>query len=137
MTERCAVWRGGSDRPGDQARLDYEYACDGDVDLLGVTFDVPALALTGKRRLGSGPYRVYRNRLEGGVLDLHQVGYNDPVPEQSASRYRECRRRSTGGSCTAARAGVLVDIWLACYRIKTLSEDIAVSEKNPGDVSAH
>lgn len=80
---RRVTWRIGS--TVDQARLDYEYAYDGDVDLLGVTFDVPAQAFTGKRWLGRGPYRVYRNRLEGGVLDLHQVAYNDPVPGQSAT----------------------------------------------------
>ena len=80
---RRVTWRIGS--AVDKARLDYEYACDGDVDLLGVTFDVPALALTAKRWLGRGPYRVYRNRLEGGVLDLHQVAYNDPIPGQSAT----------------------------------------------------
>ena len=32
-------------------------------------------------RAGSVP-RV-RNRLEGGVFDLHRLGYNDPVPGQS------------------------------------------------------
>ena len=76
----CAgsAWRIGP--AADAARLDYEYAFDGDVDLLGVTFDVPARAFTGKRWLGRGPYRVYRNRLEGGVLDLHEVAYNDPIP---------------------------------------------------------
>ena len=27
---------------------------------------------------------MYRNRLEGGVLDLYEVAYNDPIPGQSA-----------------------------------------------------
>ncbi len=80
---RRVTWRIGS--TVDRARLEYEYAYDGEVDLLGVTFDVPAQAFTGKRWLGRGPYRVYRNRLEGGVFDLHQVAYNDPVPGQSAT----------------------------------------------------
>ena len=44
---------------------------------------MPAGAFTGKRWLGRGPYRVYRNRLEGGLLDLHEVAYNDPIPGQS------------------------------------------------------
>lgn len=85
---RRVTWRIGS--AVDEARLDYEYAYDGEVDLLGVTFDVPAQAFTEKRWLGRGPYRVYRNRLEGGVLDLHQVAYNDPIPGQSAT-YPEFR----------------------------------------------
>ena len=80
---RRVVWRIGP--AVDQARLDYEYAFDGDIDLLGVTFDVHAGALTGKRWFGSGPYRAYRNRLEGGVLDVHEDAFADPIPGQSAA----------------------------------------------------
>jgi len=80
---RRVTWRVGSD--GDGVRLDYEYAYDGAVDLLGVSFDLPDASMRSKRWLGRGPYRVYRNRLEGGLLDLHEVAYNDPVPGQSAT----------------------------------------------------
>ncbi len=74
-----ATWRIG---PGAaSARLDYEYAYDGEADLLGVGFDMGAA--TAKRWLGRGPYRVYRNRLEGVTFDVHEVAYNDPVPGQS------------------------------------------------------
>lgn len=75
-----ATWRIG---PGDAVRLDYEVEYDGPIDVLGVGFDVPAAAFTSKRWLGRGPYRVYRNRMEGNVFDLHQVAFNDPVPGQS------------------------------------------------------
>jgi hypothetical protein len=78
---RRVIWRVAL--AGDAARIDYEYAVEGEVDLLGVMFDVPPGSLTEKRWLGRGPYRVYRNRLDGGVLDLHQVAFNDPVPGQS------------------------------------------------------
>ncbi|MBE3071669.1 MAG: glycoside hydrolase family 2 [Acidobacteria bacterium] len=104
---RRVAWRIGP--AVDTARVDYEYAFDGDVDLLGVTFDVPARAFTRKRWLGRGPYRVYRNRLEGGVLDLHEVAYNDPIPGQSADypefkgyfgEWQWLQLESAGGSLT-------------------------------------
>jgi hypothetical protein len=36
-----------------------------------------------KRWLGRGPYRVYRNRREGGVLQVHELAFNDPIPGQT------------------------------------------------------
>lgn len=78
---RKVAWRIGP--AADAAELEYEYAYDGDVDVLGITFDADAGSLSGKRWLGRGPYRVYRNRREGGVIDLHDVAYNDPIPGQS------------------------------------------------------
>ncbi len=67
----------------DAVQLDYELAYDGAIDLLGVGFDAPPGGFVSKRWLGRGPYRVYRNRMEGGLFDLHQVAFNDPVPGQS------------------------------------------------------
>ena len=73
-----ATWRVG---PSDEAvRFDYEVGYDDGIDLLGVGFEVPAGGYASKRWLGRGPYRVYRNRMEGGVLDLHNVPFNDPMP---------------------------------------------------------
>jgi hypothetical protein len=75
---RHAAWR--IDAKEEDVRLDYEYAYDGEVDLLGVGFDLPAGGVSSKTWLGRGPYRVYRNRMEGVVFDLHDVAYDDPVP---------------------------------------------------------
>jgi hypothetical protein len=77
---RQAVWH--IDARSDVVRLDYEYGYDGDADLLGVGFDLPP-ALSAKRWLGRGPYRVYRNRLDGVTFYLHRVEFNDPVPGQT------------------------------------------------------
>jgi hypothetical protein len=67
----------------DAVRMDYEFAFDGDVDVLGVGFATPGAGIVSKRWVGHGPYRAYRNRLEGTTFDLHEVAYNDPVPGQS------------------------------------------------------
>ena len=60
--------------------LDYEYAYDGTVDIIGVRFDLPDASIKSKRWLGRGPYRVWQNRREGGVLDVHSLAFNDPIP---------------------------------------------------------
>jgi hypothetical protein len=65
------------------AYLKYEYETDGVFDILGIRFDYPESLIKAKRWLGYGPYRVWQNRMEGGVLDIHEVAYNDPVPGES------------------------------------------------------
>jgi hypothetical protein len=70
-------------QPDGVVALEYEYEYDGAIDLLGVTFDYPEANVKSKRWFGRGPFRVYRNRLEGGVLGLHDLAFNDPVPGQS------------------------------------------------------
>ncbi len=80
---RRAVWTLGGSNDG--VRLDYEYEFDGEADLLGVSFALPPSGVTSKRWLGRGPYRAYRNRLEGARFDVHQLAFNDPVPGQSFS----------------------------------------------------
>jgi len=70
-------------RADGSVELEYAYAFGGPVDVLGVGFDYPEAQVTSKRWLGRGPYRVYRNRLQGGVLDVWETAYNDPVPGQT------------------------------------------------------
>ncbi|MDT5272191.1 MAG: hypothetical protein QOH49_4377 [Acidobacteriota bacterium] len=69
--------------PGGAVRLDYEYAFDGDVDLLGVQFDAPEKEMRAVRWLGRGPYRVWQNRTHGTRLDVWERRYNDTTPGES------------------------------------------------------
>jgi hypothetical protein len=68
---------------GEELRLDYELDAGGDVDILGIRFDPPKDIVQSKRWLGEGPYRVWKNRLEGTQFGLHHVAYNDPIPGES------------------------------------------------------
>jgi hypothetical protein len=61
--------------------LGYDYEVEGEFDVLGIQFDVPPA--TSKRWFGRGPYRVWRNRMEGGVFDLHEVAFNDATPGET------------------------------------------------------
>jgi hypothetical protein len=63
----------------------WEEELDTDADIVGIAFDYPEANVKSKRWLGRGPYRVYRNRMEGGVLDVHELAYNDPIPGQTCA----------------------------------------------------
>jgi len=74
---------------GDGAlRVDYGYRLDGAVQFHGVTFDHPESALQRTRWLGQGPYRVWKNRLHGTWLGVHEVEQFDQQPGESF-RYPE------------------------------------------------
>jgi len=59
--------------------LDYRYELNGELDNAGITFDYPEGQVTGLRWLGKGPYRVWKNRLEGVEYDVWRKPYNDAV----------------------------------------------------------
>jgi hypothetical protein len=59
--------------------LDYRYELNGELDNAGITFDYPEAQVTGLRWLGKGPYRVWKNRLDGVEYDVWRKAYNDAV----------------------------------------------------------
>ncbi len=69
--------------PGGWLTLEYEYAVTGDQPFLGVTFTYPEEKVRDLRWLGNGPYRVYKNRLQGGILNVWQNKANDTVTGRS------------------------------------------------------
>jgi hypothetical protein len=81
-----ARYEGGLDRatwkiyPSGWVRLDYEYELEGQFDLMGVTFDYPAERMVKMTWVGRGPYRVWKNRTEGGRLDFWTNPYKDHEP---------------------------------------------------------
>jgi hypothetical protein len=77
---REARWRIS---PDGAVRLDYEYAYDGVVELMGVRFDYPEANMRSLRWLGQGPYRVWQNRVHGTTLDVWENAYNDPIPGET------------------------------------------------------
>ncbi len=58
-------------------KLDYAYSYDGPVDYMGVSFDFPESRMKAKTWLGRGPYRVWKNRLKGGTLDVWHNTYKN------------------------------------------------------------
>ncbi|HEV8430373.1 MAG TPA: glycoside hydrolase family 2 TIM barrel-domain containing protein [Pyrinomonadaceae bacterium] len=81
---RSTRWRIAADGPTAlKVRLDYEYAYDGTVDMIGVRFKADESAIKNVRWLGMGPYRVWQNRLQGTRLDVWENAYNNSTPGEN------------------------------------------------------
>jgi len=60
--------------------LQYEYSLEGAFDLFGIQFDYPEKMMRRMRWLGRGPFRVWKNRTQGGMLDVWSNDYKDHTP---------------------------------------------------------
>ncbi len=63
--------------------MNADYYFNGVVDLMGICFDYPEQQVKSKQWVGKGPYRVWKNRMEGPQLGYWQNNYNDPIPGES------------------------------------------------------
>lgn len=52
---------------------------DVDFDYMGVSFSYPEDLVKGVKWLGNGPYRVWKNRMQGVELDVHLKDYNNTI----------------------------------------------------------
>lgn len=66
--------------PTGWVHLEYEFSLEGQFDVFGVGFDCPESKMRSMRFLGEGPYRVWKNRLKGGILDVWSNRYKNDVP---------------------------------------------------------
>ncbi|MGH8024387.1 MAG: glycoside hydrolase family 2, partial [Limisphaerales bacterium] len=66
-------------QPNGWLRCDYKYATTGPHDFYGVAFDYPEALVKSKRWLGVGPYRVWKDRLQGVTFGLWQNDYNNTI----------------------------------------------------------
>jgi hypothetical protein len=64
-------------------RLDYEYTLTGEFAYYGITFDHAEGALRSVRWLGDGPYRVWKNRLPGATLGVHETAQHEVQPGEN------------------------------------------------------
>ncbi len=63
--------------PTGRIRLDIRYnPIEYESDFMGVSFSYPEKEMKSVKWLGHGPYRVWKNRLQGGTLDVHEKRYN-------------------------------------------------------------
>jgi hypothetical protein len=66
-------------RPSGWVQCDYTYTAEGPKEFFGVAFDYPESQVKRKKWLGLGPYRVWKNRLRGGSLNVWQNDYNNTI----------------------------------------------------------
>jgi hypothetical protein len=62
---------------------------DKDFDYMGVNFSYPEELVEGVKWLGSGPYRVWKNRMHGVEFGIHQKDYNNTITSVSPIIYPE------------------------------------------------
>ena len=70
-------------RPGCVLDLSFSYRPKNNFHLLGVTFDLPEEEVTGVRLFARGPYRIYKNRMKGGTINLWEKPYNNTITGES------------------------------------------------------
>lgn len=63
--------------PGGWVSLDYEYNLQGSYALAGISFSYPENFVLGAKWLGKGPYRVWKNRLQGVSNNVWENMYNN------------------------------------------------------------
>jgi beta-galactosidase/beta-glucuronidase len=56
----------------------------GNFEYLGLTFTFPEDRCTGVRWMGTGPYRIWKNRLKGAPLGVWEKAYNNTVTGESS-----------------------------------------------------
>jgi len=65
--------------PGGWVEMTYTYTHEGEMDHAGISFDFEEGHVMSARWLGEGPYRVWKNRMAGGVYGLWEKAYNQTV----------------------------------------------------------
>ncbi|GAB2806232.1 glycoside hydrolase family 2 protein [Ferruginibacter profundus] len=69
--------------------LDYEYNIEGDQPFSGITFSYPENYILTNRWLGKGPYRQWKNRMQGTEINVWQNIYNDTKTGYAPNVYPE------------------------------------------------
>jgi len=60
--------------------MDYEYQVTDEQMFTGISFYFPESDVIGTKWLGKGPAHVWKNRMQGGQLDVYQRMYNNKLP---------------------------------------------------------
>lgn len=69
--------------PNEPPKIDYSFQVSGEQDYIGVGFDYPEEKIKSIEWIGNGPYRVWKNRLEGVKFGVHSKEYNNTVTGES------------------------------------------------------
>lgn len=69
--------------------MEYEYALNGTYPFAGVSFNYPENFVLGAKWLGKGPYRVWKNRLQGTPVNVWANLYNNTQTGYSPMVYPE------------------------------------------------
>ena len=76
-------------QPSGWLEMNYEYSLNGNYPFAGISFSYPENLVLGAKWLGKGPYRVWKNRLQGVSLDVYQNSNNNTHTGSSPWVYPE------------------------------------------------
>jgi hypothetical protein len=65
--------------PGGWVEMNYSYSLSGEYPFAGISFDFEEGYVISARWLGNGPYRVWKNRMLGGNLDVWEKAFNNTL----------------------------------------------------------
>ena len=68
-------------------KMDYEYQVPGKQLFTGISFNFPESDVIGAKWLGRGPSHVWKNRLQGGKLNVYERMYNNVLPGDNSWEY--------------------------------------------------
>lgn len=69
--------------PSEWISVEYSFNVGGSYSQIGVTFDFPEEGVESVKWLGDGPYRVWKNRMQGVTLGVWEKAYNNTVTGES------------------------------------------------------
>lgn len=69
--------------PGEPPRFDYTFHVKGEVDYIGIGLNYPEENIRAMEWVGEGPYRVWKNRMEGTRFGRWYKEYNNTVTGES------------------------------------------------------
>lgn len=69
--------------PSGWVEVSYSYSLSGEYNFAGISFDFEEGNVISARWLGNGPYRVWKNRMKGGTLNVWEKAYNNTMAGQS------------------------------------------------------
>jgi hypothetical protein len=66
-------------KPGQMAKLEYQYALKEASEFSGITFNYPEDKITAMKWKGRGPFRVWKNRMKGQQLGVWHKNYDNAI----------------------------------------------------------
>ena len=113
-------------------------------DFMGISFSYPEHEVKAVKWMGNGPFRVWKNRLQGGSLDVHEKTYNNTMTGVPPVTYPEFKGYhsqlywakfiTTGQSFLVATANE--DVFLRLFTPETPKQSYNTAPPFPsGDIS--
>lgn len=129
--------------PSGWLSLEYEYEMSGPYQYAGVSFSFPENFFTRAKWLGDGPYRVWKNRLQGVSMDVWSKIYNNTQTGAFPFFYPEFKgyfSNFTWMEMSTAMGKILIatedqELFLRLYDFYGITGPVSYPLLPPGDIS--